>query len=65
LLEKWRREIGRLLRLNGCTSPWFTIPVIDKNGETIASAVTNLDLHDIARVCQNVWGQRLLCHYPA
>ena len=26
-------------------------PVIDKNGETIASAVTNLDLHDIARVC--------------
>lgn len=24
-------------------------PVIDKNGETIASAVTNLDLHDIAR----------------
>lgn len=25
-------------------------PVIDKNGETIASAVTNLDLHDIARV---------------
>ena len=27
-------------------------PVIDKNGETIASAVTNLDLHDIARVCK-------------
>jgi hypothetical protein len=24
-------------------------PVVDKNGETIASAVTNLDLHDIAR----------------
>ncbi len=24
-------------------------PVIDKNGEVIASAVTNLDLHDIAR----------------
>jgi len=24
-------------------------PVIDKNGQTIASAVTNLDLHDIAR----------------
>lgn len=24
-------------------------PVIDKNGDTIASAVTNLDLHDIAR----------------
>jgi hypothetical protein len=27
-------------------------PVIDKNGETIASAVTNLDLHDIARACK-------------
>jgi hypothetical protein len=27
-------------------------PVINKNGETIASAVTNLDLHDIARVCR-------------
>lgn len=27
-------------------------PVVDKNGETIASAVTNLDLHDIARACR-------------
>ena len=27
-------------------------PVIDKNGATIAAAVTNLDLHDIARVCR-------------
>ena len=27
-------------------------PVIDKNGATIASAVTNLDLHDIARCCR-------------
>jgi hypothetical protein len=26
--------------------------VVDKNGETIASAVTNLDLHDIARACR-------------
>lgn len=26
--------------------------MLDKNGETIASAVTNLDLHDIARVCR-------------
>ena len=25
-------------------------PVIDKNGEVIASAITNLDVHDIARV---------------
>ena len=27
-------------------------PVFDKNGATIASAVTNLDLHDIARCCR-------------
>jgi len=27
-------------------------PVLNKNGETIASAVTNLDLHDIARVAK-------------
>jgi hypothetical protein len=27
-------------------------PVTDKNGETIASAVTNLDVHDIARACR-------------
>ncbi len=25
-------------------------PVVNKNGETIASAVTNLDIHDIARI---------------
>ena len=27
-------------------------PVVDKNGADIASAVTNLDLHDIARACR-------------
>ena len=27
-------------------------PVINKNGDTIASAVTNLDLHDISRVAK-------------
>jgi hypothetical protein len=27
-------------------------PVVNKNGETIASAVTNLDLHDIARAAK-------------
>ena len=27
-------------------------PVVDKNGETIAAAVTNLDLHDIARTAR-------------
>ena len=26
--------------------------MIDKHGETIASAITNLDLHDIARACR-------------
>lgn len=27
-------------------------PVVNKKGETIGSAVTNLDLHDIARACR-------------
>jgi len=27
-------------------------PVVNKNGETIGSAITNLDLHDIARACR-------------
>jgi hypothetical protein len=27
-------------------------PVVDKNGQTIAAAVTALDLHDIARACK-------------
>jgi hypothetical protein len=27
-------------------------PVVDKNGDTIAAAVTALDLHDIARACK-------------
>ena len=27
-------------------------PVVDKNGDTIAAAVTALDLHDIARVAK-------------
>lgn len=56
-------------------------PVVDKNGETIASAVTNLDLHDIARACrtygvkgyyvitpledQQVLVQRILGHWLA
>ena len=26
-------------------------PCMDKNGEEIATAITNLDLHDLARVC--------------
>lgn len=26
-------------------------PCVDKNGEEIATAITNLDLHDLARVC--------------
>ena len=27
-------------------------PVVNRRGETIGSAVTNLDLHDIARACR-------------
>ena len=54
-------------------------PVVNKNGETIASAVTNLDLHDIARVSktygvrsfyvvtplndQQVFVERLISHW--
>lgn len=34
-------------------------PVIDKNGETVASAVTNLDLHDISRAART-YGARAL-----
>ena len=33
-------------------------PVLNKNGDTIASAVTNLDLHDIARAAKT-YGVRL------
>jgi hypothetical protein len=32
-------------------------PVVNKNGETIASAVTNLDLHDIARAVKTYGGR--------
>lgn len=43
--------------LTGCSTNRLYValihhPVVDKNGETIASAVTNLDLHDIARACR-------------
>jgi hypothetical protein len=34
-------------------------PVVNKNGETVASAVTNLDLHDIARAART-FGARAL-----
>lgn len=39
-------------------------PVIDKNGETIASAVTNLDLHDIARACRTYGVRRVFIITP-
>lgn len=43
--------------MTGCSADRLFValvhhPVVDKNGETIASAVTNLDLHDIARACR-------------
>jgi hypothetical protein len=54
-------------------------PVVDKNGDTIASAVTNLDLHDISRAAktygvksfyvvtpledQKVLAQRIISHW--
>jgi len=32
--------------------PWCMRPVVNRKGEVIGSAVTNLDLHDIARACR-------------
>ncbi|TWI73273.1 hypothetical protein LZ24_01362 [Desulfobotulus alkaliphilus] len=39
-------------------------PVTNKNGETIASAVTNLDLHDMARSCKTYGVRRLFVITP-
>lgn len=39
-------------------------PVVNKNGETIASAVTNLDLHDMARSCRTYGVRRLFVITP-
>ena len=35
-------------------------PVVNKNGETIASALTNLDLHDISRAAKT-YGLEAFC----
>ena len=39
-------------------------PVIDKNGETIAAAVTSLDLHDIARASKTFGANRFYVVTP-
>lgn len=39
-------------------------PVVNKNGEIIASAVTNLDLHDMARSCRTYGVRRLFVVTP-
>ena len=39
-------------------------PVINKNGETIASAITNLDLHDIARLAKTFGVRRFYVVTP-
>ena len=39
-------------------------PVINKAGDTIASAVTNLDLHDIARAVKTYGGRRFYVVTP-
>ena len=39
-------------------------PVLNKNGETIGSAVTNLDLHDIARAAKTYGAQRYYIATP-
>lgn len=39
-------------------------PVVNKNGEEIASAVTNLDLHDMARSCRTFGVRRFFVVTP-
>ena len=39
-------------------------PVVNKNGETIASALTNLDLHDISRAAKTYGLQAMLVITP-
>jgi hypothetical protein len=39
-------------------------PVVDKNGETIAAAVTSLDLHDIARAARTFGAERFYVVTP-
>lgn len=39
-------------------------PVLNKNGETIASAVTNLDIHDMARSCLTFGAKKLYVVTP-
>ncbi len=39
-------------------------PVVNKNGEIIASAVTNLDLHDIARVAKTYGARKFFVVTP-
>lgn len=39
-------------------------PVVNKNGEVIVSAVTNLDLHDMARSCRTYGVRRLFVVTP-
>lgn len=39
-------------------------PVVNKNGDTIASAVTNLDLHDISRAARTYGAKRFFVVTP-
>ncbi len=39
-------------------------PVYNKNGDTIASAITTLDLHDLARLCRTYGVRRLFVITP-
>ena len=44
-----RRGKGKKLNLNVALMHW---PMKDKQGDTVATAITNLDLHDISRSCR-------------
>ena len=39
-------------------------PIYDKRGEVVATAVTNFDIHDIARCARTFGLERFLYHYP-
>ena len=35
-------------------------PVYNKEGKIVTTAIANMDIHDIARVCQNIRSARIL-----
>ena len=64
-IEKWRLEaslIRTFLKRKDVALTHY--PVVNKNGSTITSAVTNLDLHDISRAAKTYGAQSLYIVTP-